>query len=298
MSNKEKILLVLLPYWSPLIPPMGISCLKSYLNRHGYDVAIRDANIEKELEKIYNHYFDALKSYVPEDKRGNFYNLGNYVWQDHMMAYFNYKDNYKNKGALDGMVKQLIFQDFFVAVESSQVDALNKYAAEFFNWLEEYFIALLEQEKPTVLGLSVYSGALPASVFAFKLTRQRYPHIKTVMGGGVFAEALAFGSENLDYFLKKTGDFIDTIIIGEGEQLLLKMLCGQLPPSQRVYTLKDIGKEVLDLTQVDIPNYTDLNLACYPYLSAFTGRSCPFQCGFCSETVQWGPYRRKPAGQV
>jgi radical SAM superfamily enzyme YgiQ (UPF0313 family) len=294
MSNKEKVLLVLLPYWSPLIPPLGISCLKSYLCRHGYDVAIRDANTEKELEKIYNRYFDALKSYVPEDKRGNFYNLGNYVWQDHMMAYLNYKD----EKTLSRLVKLLILQCFFVGVEDRQVDELNKYAAEFYTWLKGYFMALLEQEKPTLLGLSVYSGALPASVFAFKLARQRYPGIKTAMGGGIFAEALAPGSSNLGYFLERTKDFIDAIIIGEGEQLLLKMLRGQLPQSQRVYTLKDIDREVLDLAQVELPDYTDLNLPCYPYLSAFTGRSCPFQCGFCSETVQWGPYRRKSAQQV
>jgi radical SAM superfamily enzyme YgiQ (UPF0313 family) len=294
MSNKEKILLVLLPYWSPLIPPLGISCLKSYLCGHGYDVTIRDANTEKELEKIYNRYFDTLKSYVPGEKQGNFYNLGNYVWQDHMMAYLNYKD----KKAFVGLVRLLIWQTFFVDVKDREVDELNKYAAEFYTWLEGYFIALLEREKPTVLGLSVYSGALPASVFAFKLTRERYPVIKTVMGGGVFAEALAPGSANLDYFLDQTRDFIDTIIIGEGEQLFLKMLRRQLPPSQRVYTLKDIDREVLDLSQVDIPDYADLNLPCYPYLASYTGRSCPFQCGFCSETVQWGPYRRKSAGQV
>lgn len=294
MSDKEKILLVLLPYWSPLIPPLGISCLKSYLCGHGYDVAIRDANTEKELEKIYNRYFDTLKSYVPGEKQGNFYNLGNYVWQDHMMAYLNYKD----KKEYVRLIRLLIWQTFFVEVEEREVDELDKYAAEFYTWLEGYFIALLEKEKPSVLGLSVYSGALPASVFAFRLTRERYPGIKTVMGGGVFAEALAPGSANLDYFLDRTRDFIDTIIIGEGEQLFLKMLHGQLPLSQRVYTLKDIDREVLDLSRVGIPDYGDLELLCYPYLSSYTGRSCPFQCGFCSETVQWGPYRRKSAGQV
>lgn len=294
MSNKEKILLVILPYWSPLIPPMGISCLKSYLCGHGFDVATRDANTEKNLEKIYNKYFDTLKSYVPEDKRGNFYNLGNYVWQDHMMAYLNYND----EKAFVHLVKLLIYQNFFVSVEDFQVNELNRYAAEFYTWLEGYMIALLGKEKPTVLGLSVYSGSLPASVFAFKLTRQRYPGIKTVMGGGVFAEALAPGSANLDYFLEQTKEYIDTIIIGEGEQLFLRLLHSQLPLSQRVYTLKDIGREVLDLAQVDIPDYRDLNLPCYPYLSAFTARSCPFQCGFCSETVQWGPYRRKSGSQV
>ena len=294
MSQQEKILLALLPYWSPLIPPMGLSCLKSYLCGHGYEVVINDANTEKDVEKIYNKYLDALKSCVPEDKQANFYNLGNYVLQDHMMAYLNYQD----EESLVRLVKLLIVKTFFIEVEDKLVVKLNQYTTDFYAWIENYFMALLEKEKPTVLGLSVFSGSLPASVFIFKLTRQRYPHIKTVMGGGVFAEPLAPGAPDLEYFLEKTKSFIDTIIIGEGEQLMLKLLRDQLPPSQRVYTLKDIGNEVMDLAQADIPDFSGLNLSGYPYLAAYTSRSCPFQCGFCSETLQWGRYRRKSAEQV
>jgi hypothetical protein len=36
-SNKT-ILLMLLPFWTPLIPPLGISCLKSFLISKGYKV--------------------------------------------------------------------------------------------------------------------------------------------------------------------------------------------------------------------------------------------------------------------
>jgi radical SAM superfamily enzyme YgiQ (UPF0313 family) len=294
MSQQEKILLVLLPYWSPLIPPMGISCLKSYLSAHGYDVVISDFNTEKDLEKIYNKYFDALRSCVPEDNQANFYNLGNYVWQDHMMAYLNCQD----EETLNRLVKLLILKTFFVEVEDRLVAELNLYTSEFYNWVEKHFSALLERERPTVLGLSVFSGTLPASIFAFKLTKQKYPEIKTVMGGGVFAEPLAPGSIDLEYFLKKTESFIDVIIIGEGEELMLKMLGGQLPPTQRVFTLKDNGNEVMNLAQADIPDFNGLYLPGYPYLASYTSRSCPFQCGFCSETLQWGRYRRKSAAQV
>lgn len=30
-ASNEKVLLVLLPFWDPQIPPLGISCLKSFL---------------------------------------------------------------------------------------------------------------------------------------------------------------------------------------------------------------------------------------------------------------------------
>ncbi len=85
--EKEKILLVCLPFWTPLIPPMGIACLKSFLEKYGYQVKTVDANIEKDFSKSYSEYFDALKDSVPLDKRGNFYNIGHDVLRYHMMSW-------------------------------------------------------------------------------------------------------------------------------------------------------------------------------------------------------------------
>ena len=44
--SKEKILLGLMPIWDPLIPPLGISYLKSFIQNHGYHVKTMDANVE------------------------------------------------------------------------------------------------------------------------------------------------------------------------------------------------------------------------------------------------------------
>jgi hypothetical protein len=77
--DKCKILLILLPYWTPQVPPLGISCLKSYLRPYGYDVKTADANVENEARTIYNEYFDIIRDCVAEEKRGNFYNIGHEV---------------------------------------------------------------------------------------------------------------------------------------------------------------------------------------------------------------------------
>lgn len=60
-ATSEKILLMLLPFWTSLIPPLGISCLKSHLQKHDYIVAIADANIDQEIFEIYHHYNFNLK---------------------------------------------------------------------------------------------------------------------------------------------------------------------------------------------------------------------------------------------
>jgi radical SAM superfamily enzyme YgiQ (UPF0313 family) len=117
------------------------------------------------------------------------------------------------------------------------------------------------------------------------------------MGGGVFADLLAPGSPNLEFFLEKTQPYIDKIVIGEGEHLFLEVLASKAQ-DKRVFTLADVNSQLLDLTTVEPPDFSDYNLASYPYLVTYTSRSCPFQCAFCSETVQWGKYRKKSIPQV
>ncbi len=317
VKEQERILLVLLPFWTPLIPPLGIACIKSFLQQHGYHVRTANANEEESLRGPYNSYFEILKTYIPQDKRGNFYNVGNDVWQNHMMVYLNHvndmereknnkgrnhsvhaDDNHNDNAKVNELIKTIIYKTFYTDFDARQIDELNRAIAEFYARLREYWFDLLAEVKPTILGLSVYCGTLPASLFILKLTREEYPHIRTVMGGGIFANHLAVDSPDFDYFCEKTKSYLDKIIIGEGEILFLKLLGGELDDSKRVYTLRDIKERILDLSSVDIPDFSDFDFQKYPHLTAYASRSCPFQCSFCSETLQWGKYRKKKAAQV
>jgi hypothetical protein len=292
---ENKILLVLLPFWDPLIPPAGISCLKSFLLDKGYNVKTVDANVNDSLKGIYHDYFNVLKSHVPEDKYGNFFKIGHDVLRNHLMAHLKLTD--ENREYYLILVKELIHKIFYVQVGDDLVSQLINIAHHFYSRLETYFISLLEKEKPDVLGISVYSDTLPASLFAFKLAKAIFPQMKTVMGGGVFASDLAVGSPNFQTFLEET-PYIDHIIVGEGEILFFKLLQGEFNPSQRVLFLESINKKSLDINSVKIPDFSDFELHHYPYLMAYTSRSCPFQCRFCTEFIYWGSYRKKSAPQV
>lgn len=294
MKKNEKILLVLLPFWTPQIAPMGISCIKSYLNPYGFDVRTVDTNIEMELRSGYDSYIEKIKTYIPPEKQGNFSSLVNDVWQNHMMAHIHYE----NLEEYIELVKMLVAKVFYQNLDELQVRELNQILEEFYTKLENYFLDLLEKENPAILGVSAFIGTLPASLFVLRLTREKYPHIKTVIGGGVFYDQLGIGTPNLEFFLEKTKDYIDKIFIGEGEILFLKFLQGELPESQRLFTLDDIGKQVLDLSTVDIPDISDFHLKHYPCVGAYASRSCPFQCNFCSDPVMWGRYRKKSPEQI
>jgi radical SAM superfamily enzyme YgiQ (UPF0313 family) len=291
--KQEKILLGLLPYWTPLIPPLGISSLKTFLHQHGHRVKTLDLNIEGTFQDINNQYYNCLSKCIPEEMKGNFYNLGNDVIREQMMAHINHTD----RSLYIELVRQLIEKNFFITPGDGEINHLAAIIDDFYIALKKYILRLLEVERPSVLGLSVYNGNLPASLFVFKLAKELYPGIVTIMGGAVFTNQLEVDSPSFKYFLEKT-PYIDKIIVGEGEILFLNWLRGELPAAQKVYTLKDINYEILDLSGLGVLDFSDFDIQFYPYLTNFASRSCPFQCAFCSETVYWGKYRKKETAQV
>jgi hypothetical protein len=290
----KKILLTILPYWSPIIPPAGIAALKSFLQPRGYRIKAVDTIAKKESLEFYYEYFDIVKKYVPPEKRGNFYNNGHDLLQNHMMAHIHYKD----EKAYIELMKQAVYNHYFVNVGSDCIVELNRLLDNFYERLRRYFLFLLGFEKPDVLGITVYKTTLPASLFVLRLAREKYPHIKTVIGGGIFADSHAVGTPNFHRLLEVTGPYLDKIFIGEGELLFLEYLRGRLPQSRRVYSIADLQGERLEFEDIDTPDFTDFNVYKYGYLPATASVSCPFQCTFCNEINYWGKFRKKRAGRV
>jgi radical SAM superfamily enzyme YgiQ (UPF0313 family) len=290
----KRILLIMLPYWTPLVAPQGIAHLKRFLQYHGCMVTTRDANTDSRFKDLYNDYFGILKKYVPENRRGNFFNIGHDVMRNHMTAHINYTDE---KEYIE-LVREIVYQTFYTKFGDAEVAELNGVLSEFYRRLETYMIGLLEEEKPDVLGLSVLRDTIAPSMFAFKTAKRESPGILTVMGGSIFSDNLLKGTPNFDYFLERT-PYIDKIIIGEGQKLFLKLLRGELPETQRVFTLADIGMDTLGYSSLNRPDMSDFNVERdYPYLSAQASTSCPYQCSFCNVAAFYGKYREKEPAQT
>lgn len=285
---QPKILLALLPFWNPLIPPQGISYLKGFLQSHGYPVRAADANTDLALKNLYDRWFAALLAAIPTNRRGNSYNIGNDIWRDHMMAHLHQTDPARYRE----LVRILIAKTFYHQVDGAVLEELIGLAEAFFARLGDYLDDLLERERPTVLGLSVYRDTLAASLFAARLAKRHDPAIKVVMGGAVFATILPPGSPNLAHFLERAGDCVDHFIIGPGEELFLRWLRGQTPAGQRVSTSADLGGRFLR-PGVDLLDLGDFDLAYYHHQAIAASYSCPNRCGFCNVSTYFGPYERK-----
>lgn len=293
-ARDKKIVLGMLPYWTPLVPPQGIGMLKAYLEKHDYTVKIIDLNVHETFKKVYTDYFNKIGEFVPMHNRGNFYNIGHDVLHNHMMAAIKYTDETK----YIKLVKTLVYHSFYTKILDTQAIELNRIMQYFYEKLEEYYIELIKVEQPGVLGFSIFKGNIPAAIFAARVAKRENKSIKVVMGGGAFTDFHALGSPNFEALLQETVDCVDLFIVdGQGEKVFLKYLEGELS-DRRVASLKELNLAPIPFHDLDIADLSDLDTGLYPYIIATGSASCPNECTFCNASKFYGRYREKNAKQV
>jgi radical SAM superfamily enzyme YgiQ (UPF0313 family) len=284
---RNEILLVLPPFFTPLTPPLGISILKSYLEENGYSVTCFDFNTLAQQWNVHHQYFARLQSLESVSIQDGYSKLW-HILNDHMLAHMN-------GTAAEDLMQLLprIISQYGMKSEPLVVEDLISLVERYFRGFEATLFELFDFSKYSHVGTSTYTTSLSSSLYLLRAVKQRFPWITTIMGGGVFADDLALGSDNLDTLIREYS-FLDHIVIGEGEGLLLKLLRGELK-DQRLITSENVQGVNLDMLEVPVPSFKDFNMQEYYHLTIEGARSCPFQCSFCSETIQWGKYRKKPA---
>ncbi len=294
--NTKNVLLAVVPFWDPLLPPQGISSLKKYLSGFGYNVRTVDFNVQEGFLDVYDEYFDILKRYVPQSNWGNLHNIGHFVLQNHLMAHFNHTGD--QDGEYRQLVEILVYNTFFTKFSNDQVSELIEQIDVFYRRLDTFLDDLFEGTGAGVFGVTINTGTFPASMYCLKFVKEHYPHVLTVAGGNIFADQLAVGSPNYEYFLEKTEAYLDHIVLGQGELLLHQLLEGNLPANQRVFSRKDIGGRLLGFDELQLPDLSDYEVLAYPYLAAQGSASCKHQCSFCNSVAYWGDYRQKAPRQI
>lgn len=297
ISKDARILLMQLPFWTPLIPPQGIARLKAYLKRFGYvNVITIDVNMEMDFKNLYEKYFDTVKIYIPPKKQGNFYDNGHDLLRNHLMAKLN-QTNQDNDNYVK-LLKRFYLETYLCNLSEESINHLDGIIEIFYEKFENYLVDLLKQEQPSVLGLTVHSGNLPVSMFAYRLAKEHFTGIMTVMGGSIFAAELGLNTPDFELFLKKTRPYLDRLIVGQGERAFLKLLAGEIPSDQRVITAPDLEGEILDISSFERPDLTDFELEKYSCMAGYCSKSCPNRCSFCNERAFFGDFQPRDPEQA
>lgn len=302
IPGDARILLMQLPFWTPLIPPQGIARLKAYLKRFGFcNVKTLDANIEIDFKNLYEKYFDTARIYVPPEKQGNFYDNGHDVLKNHLMVKLNRpnleKDNINNNYIM--LVKKFYLETYLCSPDDEEIKILDGIIEEFYRKFTAYIRGILKEVQPAVFGLTVHSGNLPASMLAFRMAKEFNPGIMTVMGGSIFAAELRENTPDFEFFLKITGPYLDRLIVGQGERSFLKLLQGEIPGEQRVINAMAAEGDILDISSLERPDLSDFQLDKYSCMAGYCSSSCPNTCSFCNERAFFGEYQtRNPAAAI
>lgn len=157
----------------------------------------------------------------------------------------------------------------------------------------KYILNKIKEHSPDIIGFSVLTYNLKASVELAKKIKIIYPHIKIIFGG---IHPTLLPEETLKI------SWIDAVCIGEGERSLVELLdhleAEKEPKVKGIWYKK--GNEIIrnelrewekDLDSLPFPNWDhwdmELYLKTFPKVSGglyiLASRGCPFECSFCSQ---------------
>jgi radical SAM superfamily enzyme YgiQ (UPF0313 family) len=156
----------------------------------------------------------------------------------------------------------------------------------------------IEKANPAFIGFSIIDGNIDATLAIAKLIKEKYPHVKILIGGnGV--EVLDFGRLPNAKYNTKEYTFIDAIARGDGEITFVEILKsdwseeslmkinGLLWQCNGIF-IHNRQRINIDMDSLPYPDYSSLEDNYY-YKSVYhhnvplvMSRGCPYRCSFCS----------------
>ena len=153
-------------------------------------------------------------------------------------------------------------------------------------WLED-----IVNQKPDVIGFSLYYTNVLPSLRMAKLLKERLPNTKIIVGGSHINSKWDSGIyDNVDHALR-----------GEGEELILQFL-DKIENNEKVneYFLEADSSKKINIDQLPFPDYSDFDLERYVLkntISTEISRGCVAKCTFCDETFFWR-FRSRASGGI
>jgi len=191
--------------------------------------------------------------------------------------------------------------------------------------ISDALISSIDWSRFMLAGFSVLLCQLTASVYFIRKIKERFPHLKIVVGGTTFS---GLAGQNV----LKTFPEIDFIVNGEGESPLAGLvhtlanlenheILPEIPGVVSRHSFDETGgmafSQLTDLKQLAPPDYEeyfnllktfDSEKRFFPTLPVESSRGCWWRkpddkretkgCAFCNLNLQWEGYRRKDPVQI
>jgi radical SAM superfamily enzyme YgiQ (UPF0313 family) len=165
--------------------------------------------------------------------------------------------------------------------------------------IEGFIFKYIEKTNPAFFGFSIIDGNIDATLAIAKKIKEKYPHIKILLGGNGI-EVLDFGVLPNANYKTKEYTFIDVFSKGDGEVTFVELLKSDFT-EESLSKIKGIiwrnsqgelvhnsQRESIDMDILPFPNYSSLEENYY-YNSTYQynvplvlSRGCPYRCTFCS----------------
>lgn len=292
-------LLAMAPFWDPYCPPLGISSLQAFLRGRGHEVAIFDFNTDREIWYPYRAYFEHLLEILPDARGWNIMRLGPDYFGRHQMAWLRLRGEPKRYAELS---RRILDIDGRHPLEPARLAPLDALFEKIYDRLETLTRQKMALHRPDIVGCTLLSTTLPASIEVLRIAKSIDPDVRTVLGGP--GPIMGAGADSPDTRrLLEACPFIDNVVIGEGELLLDALHRGAVPRG-RLLSLRDVPALqpaesnrqglIADIGTLPTPDYDGLDVRRYTNLSVGVSRGCAYDCAFCYETTYWKKYRKRP----
>jgi radical SAM superfamily enzyme YgiQ (UPF0313 family) len=142
-----------------------------------------------------------------------------------------------------------------------------------------------------------------ANTICYQDTLDMFRRLQALREKGVWPGKIMVGGPHTSVGADDIPDFVDHVVLGEGEVSIVKIVSGE--ETRRIV----VGEKVKDLDKLPFPAWEEFIHRPYDWTNQWvddspvytfnTSRGCPFQCTFCSVNSVWGrTYRYMSAERI
>ncbi|MGD2088764.1 MAG: radical SAM protein [Candidatus Aminicenantes bacterium] len=276
------IVLIQPPIWGNYRSPWEIAYYKGYLTSVGHRVLTVDLAVDA-LPLISDFAVEIRKAF--KNAKVIHFFLTSTAFLTSLAEFFLIRLFYQQGSeAFQRATKSLL--EMHCVLRGKKLDLLvslflnTHFFKTFDTWLKKKCLEIITH-KPQFIGCTTHTISFPIALYILKIFKILAPEVLTIISG--------YQATMVPEAVMAACPWVDFVVKGEGETSYQRILCGEI--SQKMI-VSDPDKRGLNLDRLSPPDYSDLDLSKYQYISILGSRNCSHRkCIFCQENSFWNQFR-------